>query len=466
MRRRARSPSLRRVHPFETLATDPLLLPRLAKRGIERPTDVQAGTLAAAHEGRDVVAVAPTGSGKTLAFLLPIAKRLRAEPPPRPKNGRVDPMHRLRAVVLAPTRELAQQIAREAEWLFGGTVLRVTCAYGKSAIGPQKADLRAGVDLLVATPGRLRELLEADACSLAWLRTLVIDEADRMLDMGFLPQVQAIADRSPTERQTLLYTATLPKQVEELARTLVREPLRFGDRITAARAEPVAYAAADAIKTPLLLELLKDASRTGVLVFVRTRRRAGWVAQALHRNGVAVGSLHGDRSQKQREAALDGVTKGRLRVLVATDVAARGLHVPSLRCVVNYDLPLVDQDLVHRLGRAGHGHAGFAEAFAFVDPDEGDRWKRLAKACELDPRLKPAPAAVQPRERVEKRATNDRSPQARREKARTDRKQRKERVEAFRKARDEQAARRGRLRGKQAGKPLDLATRPGKGVRR
>ncbi|MFM7807111.1 MAG: helicase-related protein, partial [Planctomycetota bacterium] len=282
----------------------------------------------------------------------------------------------------------------------------------------------------------------------------------------FLPQVQAIADRSPTERQTLLYTATLPKQVEELARTLVREPVRFGERITAARAEPVAFSAADSIKTPLLLDLLKQTSRTGVLVFVRTRRRAGWVAQALHRNGVAVGSLHGDRSQKQREAALDGVAKGRLRVLVATDVAARGLHVPALRCVVNYDLPLVDQDLVHRLGRAGHGHAGFAEAFAFVDPDEGDRWKRLAKACDLDPRLKPAPVDVQPRERTEKRATTERSPQARREKARTDRKQRKERVEAFRKARDEQAARRGRLRGKQAGKPLDLATRPGKGVRR
>ena len=454
------------MHHFETLGTDPLLLPRLAKRGIERPTEVQSGTLTAAHEGRDIVAVAPTGSGKTLAFLLPIARRLRAEPPPRPKNGHVDPMHRLRAVVLAPTRELAQQIAAEAEWLFGGTVLRVTCAYGKSAIGPQKTDIRRGVDLLVATPGRLRELLEADACSLAWLRMLVIDEADRMLDMGFLPQVQAIADRTPNERQTLLYTATLPKPVEELARTLVREPLRFGERLTAARAEPVAFSAADAVKTPLLLELLKDSARTGVLVFVRTRRRAGWVAEALRRNGVATGSLHGDRSQKQREAALEGVAKGRLRVLVATDVAARGLHVPALRCVVNYDLPLVDQDLVHRLGRAGHGHAGFAEAFALVDPDEGDRWKRLAKACDLDPRLKPAPAGVQPRECGEKRTDTARTPQARRDRARTERKERRERVEAFRKARDEQAARRGRLRGKQAGKPLDLSARPGKGIRR
>jgi ATP-dependent RNA helicase RhlE len=288
-----------------------------------------------------------------------------------------------------------------------------------------------------------------------------------MLDMGFLPQVKAIADRSPSERQTLLYTATLPKRVEELARELVREPLRFGERLTAARAEPVAFAAADALKTPLLLELLKEASRTGVLVFVRTRRRAGWVAQALHRNGVSVGSLHGDRSQKQREAALDGVATGRLRVLVATDVAARGLHVPALRCVVNYDLPLVDQDLVHRLGRAGHGDAGFAEAFAFVDPSEQDRWKRLAKACDLDPRLKQAPEAVRPREpRSTGRATRTTEARPRREQARVERKERRQRIEAFRKSRDEQAASRGRLRGKQAGKPLERGVRAGKGVRR
>jgi ATP-dependent RNA helicase RhlE len=457
------------VHPFAALDTDPLLLPSLTRRHITTPTAVQTGTLAAAHAGRDVVAVAPTGSGKTLAFLLPIARRLRNETPPKDRQGKVDPMHRLRAVVLAPTRELAQQIAREAEWLFGGTVLRVACAYGKSAIAPQVAALRRGTDLLVATPGRLRELLEVDACSLAWLRMLVIDEADRMLDMGFLPQVKAIADRCPTERQTLLYTATLPKPVEELARELVREPLRFGERLTEARTEPVAFDAADALKTPLLLHLLQQTSRTGVLVFVRTRRRAGWVQQALHRHGIAVGSLHGDRSQKQREAALEGVAAGRLRVLVATDVAARGLHVPALRCVVNYDLPMVDQDLVHRLGRAGHGHAGFAEAFAFVDPDEGARWKRLAKACDFDARLQAAPASVQPRERATRGKTTRPQPataQDRRQSAKADRKARRERVEKLRRQRDDMAATRGRLRGKSAGKPLDASVRPGKGVRK
>jgi ATP-dependent RNA helicase RhlE len=455
------------VNAFEALGSDSLLLPALKRRGIVQPTAVQEGTLPAAHEGRDIVAVAPTGSGKTLAFLMPIARRLRTEPPPRAKGARVEPMHRLRAVVLAPTRELAQQIAREAEWLFGGTVLRALAAYGKTAISPQVQALRKGVDLLVATPGRMRELLEADACSLAWLRVLVVDEADRMLDMGFLPQVQAIADRCPTQRQTMLYTATLPKPVEELARTLVREPLRFGERVTAARAEPKAFDAPDDLKTPLLLNLLQEPSRNGVLVFVRTRRRAGWVAEALHRNGIAVGSLHGDRSQKQREAALDGVAEGRLRVLVATDVAARGLHVPALRSVVNYDLPLVDQDLVHRLGRAGHGHAGFAEAFAFVDPSEGDRWRRLAKLCDLDARLAKMPEGVAPR--VSRSRAEPRSPEAkeaaRRERARTDKRARRERVEAMRKLRDQQAASRGRLRGKQRGKPLDASMRPGKGVR-
>ena len=455
------------MEAFEALGTDPLLLAALRRRDIVQPTAVQQGTLQAAHEGRDIVAVAPTGSGKTLAFLLPVARRLRAEPPPKPRNGRVDPMHRLRALVLAPTRELAQQIAREAEWLFGGTVLRALAAYGKTSITPQVKALRAGVDLLVATPGRMRELLEADACSLAWLRALVVDEADRMLDMGFLPQVQAIAERCPTERQTLLYTATLPKQVEELARTLVREPLRFGERVTAARAEPVAFDAADPVKTPLLLHLLQERSRTGVLVFVRTRRRAGWVAEALHRNGVSTGSLHGDRSQKQREAALEGVSSGRLRVLVATDVAARGLHVPALRCVVNYDLPLVDQDLVHRLGRAGHGHAGFAEAFAFVDPDEQTRWKRLAKLCDLDARLARMPSEVAPREVRSTRTGSRPAPTeaSRREQARAEKKVRRERLAAMRKLRDQQAASRGRLRGKQRGKPIDAAMRPGKGVR-
>jgi len=409
------------VNAFEALGADPLLMPSLGRRGIVQPTAVQEGTLPAAHEGRDIVAVAPTGSGKTLAFLLPIARRLRAEPPPRARGGRVDPMHRLRAVVLAPTRELAQQIAREAEWLFGGTVLRALAAYGKTAISPQVRALRSGVDLLVATPGRM----------------------------------------------TLLYTATLPKPVEELARTLVREPLRFGERVTAARAEPKAFDVVDELKTPLLLHLLQDTQRTGVLVFVRTRRRAGWVAEALHRNGIAVGSLHGDRSQKQREAALDGVTTGRLRVLVATDVAARGLHVPALRSVVNYDLPLVDQDLVHRLGRAGHGHAGFAEAFAFVDPAESDRWRRLAKLCELDARLARVPESVAPRTtraRTEPRSAVSKDA-AKRERARTEKRARRDRAEAMRKLRDQQAASRGRLRGKQAGKPLDTSMRPGKGVR-
>jgi ATP-dependent RNA helicase RhlE len=455
------------VNALEALGVDPLLLPALKRHGIVQPTAVQEGTLAAAHEGRDIVAVAPTGSGKTLSFLLPIARRLRAEPPPKPRNGRVDPMQRLRALVLAPTRELAQQIAREADWLFGGTVLRAAVAYGKSAMSPQVAVLHKGVDLLVATPGRMRELLEADACSLAWLRALVIDEADRMLDMGFQPQVQAIADRCPTERQTLLYTATLPKSVEELARGLVREPLRFGERVTAARAEPAAIGAADGLKTPLLLHLLKDDARTGVLVFVRTRRRASWVAEALHRNGITVGSLHGDRSQKQREAALAGVSSGRLRVLVATDVAARGLHVPALRCVVNYDLPLVDQDLVHRLGRAGHGHAGFAEAFAFVDPEEHDRWRRLAKLCDLDARLKALPPGVAPREpRAGARRKAEPAPAREpRRAARNDRAERRARAEAMRKLRDRQAAERGRMRGKQAGKPLESSMRPGRGVR-
>ena len=450
---------------FETLGVDPILLAGLRRRGIETPTAVQQGTLTAAHEGRDILAVAPTGSGKTLAFLLPIAKRLRSVAPARGARGAMDPSQRLRALVLAPTRELALQISKEAEILFGGTVLRATVAYGKVAISPQVNALASGTDLLVATPGRLRELLAIDACTLAYLQCLVLDEADRMLDIGFLPQVQAIADRCPTLRQTLLYTATLPKAVEELARVLVKKPLRFGDRITASRSKPVSFDAPDSVKTQLLLHLLKDPSRTGVLVFVRTRRRVGWVAEALHRNRIPVGSLHGDRSQKQREASLDGVTSGRLRVLVATDVAARGLHVPALRCVVNYDLPLVDQDLVHRIGRAGHG-GGFAEAFAFVDPEDLDRWKRLAKMCDMDSRLDRLPVEVRPPERVKRSLPISRAVDSRRVKARNEKRAKREKLDEFRKRRDVQAANLGRLRGKQAGKPLDFSVKPGRGVKR
>ena len=228
------------VQDFKTLGVDPLLIPFLTRSNITKPTEVQAGTLAAAITGRDIVAVAPTGTGKTLAYLLPIATRLRADKPNEHGKRFADSRARLRALVLAPTRELAQQIGKEAEQLLGGTVLRSAVVWGKSAISTQVAALRAGVDVLVGTPGRVRELLELDACSLAWVQMTVIDEADRMLDMGFAPQVRSLIERMPAERQTLLYTATLRRAVEDLADQVVREPFRYGGSSTAARTIPTA----------------------------------------------------------------------------------------------------------------------------------------------------------------------------------------------------------------------------------
>ena len=353
------------VQDFKTLGVDPLLIPFLTRSNITKPTEVQAGTLAAAITGRDIVAVAPTGTGKTLAYLLPIATRLRADRPDEHGKRFSDSRARLRALVLAPTRELAQQIGKEVEQLLGGTVLRSAVVWGKSAISTQVAALRAGVDVLVGTPGRVRELLEIDACSLAWIKMAVIDEADRMLDMGFAPQVRALMERMPAERQTLLYTATLRRAVEDLADEVVREPFRYGGSSTAARTIPTAYDCRDAGKTPLLLHLLKEPTRKGVLVFTRTRRRAGWVATALNRNNIPTGLLHGDRSQKQREAALDGLRTGLNRVLVATDVAARGIDVQASSHAINYDLPMQPEDYVHRIGRTGRaGRDGLAYTLA------------------------------------------------------------------------------------------------------
>ena len=456
------------VQDFKTLGVDPLLIPFLTRSNIIKPTEVQAGTLAAAITGRDIVAVAPTGTGKTLAYLLPIATRLRADRPDEHGKRFADSRARLRALVLAPTRELAQQIGKEVEQLLGGTVLRSAVVWGKSAISTQVAALRAGVDVLVGTPGRVRELLEIDACSLAWIKMAVIDEADRMLDMGFAPQVRSLMERMPAERQTLLYTATLRRAVEDLADEVVREPFRYGGSSTAARTIPTAYDCRDAGKTPLLLHLLKEPTRKGVLVFTRTRRRAGWVATALNRNNIPTGLLHGDRSQKQREAALDGLRTGLNRVLVATDVAARGLHVPAIRCVVNYDLPPMDDDVIHRIGRAGHA-SEFGESFVFVEVRDRARWGRVAEALDISPDLTPDPEAarlapkklgITPLQKPE--ATGVNRPIKRSTKMIL---ALRGRLKVAKTARENAAVNKGRLRGKQSNKPIGAKVSVGKGIK-
>ncbi|MFM9098379.1 MAG: DEAD/DEAH box helicase [Phycisphaerales bacterium] len=378
---------------FGALGVPPLLGRALGRMGIGSPTQAQRAAIPAARTGRDVAVVAATGTGKTLAYVLPLAARLLEEPPPRPRGRPVDPKRRLRALVLCPTRELAQQVAREASELLRGTVLRATAVYGKSALAPQRDAVAAGVDLLVGTPGRVRELCGLDAVSLAFVKQVVLDEADRMLDMGFLPQAKEILSRAPESRQLLMFTATMPRPVEAVVEEMLRDPARIdlvGKERARVEGTPAErkdlgqrlYDVDDESKTAVTVALVKDGKRRGVVVFCRTRRRAGWVAAALRRHEVRTAVLHGDRSQRQREEALDAFAAGRADVLVATDVAARGLHVPAARCVVNYDVPILPEEYVHRVGRAGHG-GGTAESFTFRCPADRERWMHVERAMRV-----------------------------------------------------------------------------------
>lgn len=390
---------------FDGLGLHPVLRRAVAALGFERPTSIQASLVPAAITGRDVIGLAPTGTGKTLAFLMPVAHRLLSDPPPilkgprkrgtRQSGRRVDPRSRLRAIILCPTRELAQQVAKDAQALVRGSLLKVGAVWGKSAIAPQRDMIREGLDLLVGTPGRIRELLDEDALSLAYVRHVVVDEADRMLDLGFLPQVEGILERMPPERQILFLSATFPPMVHELGDRFLREPERVesgGHSRPARHLQQRLYEVEDAFKTSLVLAVVEGGlegdtagRRNGVIIFCRTRRRTGWVAGALKARGISVGVVHGDRSQAQREHDLAEFAAGRLRTLVATDVASRGLHIPAIRTVINYDVPLLPEEYVHRVGRAGHG-GGSGESITFVspEPEESGRWRRLCRLTGLE----------------------------------------------------------------------------------
>lgn len=385
---------------FDELIDDSRLLGTLSAMGFAEARPIQALALPAGLAGRDVVALAPTGTGKTVAFGLPIAQKLLRTPPPRVAGRRVDPRTRLRALVICPTRELAAQVGEELARLVKGLVLRTLVVTGKSALTPQKEALAKGVDILVGTPGRLRELLELDAMSLAFVEQVVVDEADRMLDLGFLPQVRWLLERTAANPQRMLFSATLPREVETLVDEFLRDPERVEVGVRNAAAPHLThrlFAAPEETKVPLLLSLLGSAPQ-GALVFARTRRRVGWVHGALRRHGLKVGMLHGDRTPRQRSAALEGFSAGRLGVLVATDVAARGLHVPGIRIVFNYDLPISPEEWVHRVGRAAHG-GGVGGSISFRGEDESDRWRAIAKLAgiAIDAERPPAHVAPAPR---------------------------------------------------------------------
>src|SRR5688572_25717178 len=322
-------------------------------------------------DGRDVLACAQTGSGKTAAFLLPIMHALIDKP-----RGRT------RALVLAPTRELAAQILEEFNALAVHSPLSGASVFGGVSMGPQEHAFRSGVAVLIATPGRLLDHLRAPYAKLAHLEYLVLDEADRMLDMGFLPDIRRILRHIPQKRQTLFFSATMPQEILKLTQEMLKNPEMIQRARTAAPASGITqavYPASQDVKRSLLVHLLKTGQIKQALVFTRTKHRTNRLTEFLVKNGINAERIHGNRSQGQRTQALAGFKSGRYPVLVATDIAARGIDVEELGHVVNFDVPLVPDDYIHRVGRTGRAEAT-GDAFTFVAPDEESDLRDIEKA--------------------------------------------------------------------------------------
>jgi ATP-dependent RNA helicase RhlE len=357
---------------FTSFDLHPDLLRAVEALSFTAPTPIQTDAIPPACRGRDVLACAMTGSGKTAAFLLPILQRLAGKP-----RGMT------RALVLAPTRELAAQIDEHRRELARFTRLTGAAVFGGVPMGPQEAAFRRGVDIMVATPGRLLDHFQHPYARLAGLEVLVLDEADRMLDMGFLPDIRRVLRALPAaRRQTLLFSATLPPAITALARELLHEPAMINVERPSAPAVGISHAAypvAPELKLPLLVELLRQPGVRNALVFTRTKHRANRLADGLGRRGVTAERIHGNRSQAQRTRALEQFKAGKARILVATDIAARGIDVTGLSHVVNFDVPKVPDDYIHRSGRTARAEA-VGDAVTFVSPEEEGDFRAIERA--------------------------------------------------------------------------------------
>ena len=352
---------------FAELGLSKKTLAELERAGFEAPTPIQAQAIPPALQGKDVIGSAATGTGKTLAFVLPMLERLEGK-------------HGTRALVLAPTRELAVQIHEQLERFRHGHHLRSAVVIGGVGMSPQTHAFEKGVEIVVATPGRLNDHLDSGSARLDQVEILVLDEADRMLDMGFLPQLRRILKHVPRVRQSLLFSATMAGEVADFAREHLRDPVRVEvarSGATSERAQQQVFLVGQEEKTALLLALLEQ-DDLSTLVFTRTKRRADRVTKALLRGGHKVAVIHADRSQGQRRAALEGFRSGEYRVLVATDIAARGIDVAEIGHVVNFDLPHVPEDYVHRIGRTARAEAS-GRASSFASPEEHDLLRGIEK---------------------------------------------------------------------------------------
>ena len=349
---------------FETLDLDPELIAVLERLGYTEPTPIQREAIPHALEARDLLACARTGTGKTAAFALPILDEL--------LRTRDDHRRRpIRALVLAPTRELAAQIAESFRSYTPGGRIRCEVVFGGVGKRPQVSALRRGVDVLVATPGRLLDLMGDGEVDLSQVEMFVLDEADRMLDMGFIPDVRRITQALPRQRQTLLFSATQPREIRELAGRLLHQPVEVAVDPISSTVEPISqsvYFVDGPRKLGLLLTLLASDRIARALVFTRTKRRADRLAYSLEREGVAAAAIHGNKSQSARVRTLEDFKRGSTRVLVATDVAARGIHVEDIDTVINFDIPDAPETYVHRVGRTGRaGASGTALSLCGAD---------------------------------------------------------------------------------------------------
>lgn len=354
---------------FNQFKLDSRIMSGISKAGYATPTPVQTAAIPVILSGRDLIGTAQTGTGKTAAFVLPIMQQMLTA-------GR----NRSRALILTPTRELAEQIHQAIRELGKGTPLRSAAIYGGVSAAPQIRQLHQGVEILVACPGRLLDLVEQRVADLSQVRWLVLDEADRMLDMGFLPSVQKILRLIPGQRQTLLFSATFPQEIESLAKQALHQPERVAVGLSrpAHTVSHALYPVASHLKTSLLLSLLQRTDAGSVLIFTRTRHRAQRLALQIGRKGYKVTSLHSDRSQSQRQAALHGFKNGSYQIMVATDIAARGLDVESISHVINFDMPDTADAYIHRIGRTGRMQRK-GDAFTLTTPDDQDMVKTLEK---------------------------------------------------------------------------------------
>jgi ATP-dependent RNA helicase RhlE len=357
--------------PFSQFKLHPELLRGLKDLGFARPTPIQADAIPPGLEGKDVLACAMTGSGKTVAFLLPILNQLIGKP-----RGTT------RALIITPTRELAAQILEDLNDLTVHTPINGAAVFGGVGMGPQEHAFRSGVDVIVGTPGRLLDHFRAPYAKLSGIEFLVLDEADRMLDMGFLPDIRRVLRHIPKKRQTLFFSATMPPPIAQLTKEMLHDPVTINLERRSAPATGITqavYPVLQPLKAPLLLKLLQGGEVRDALVFTRTKHRADRLTKYLAGHKVSVERIHGNRSQAQRTQALEGFKKGRFQVLVATDIAARGIDVTALGHVINFDVPMQPDDYIHRVGRTARAEQTGA-AFTLVSSEEEGDLRAIEKA--------------------------------------------------------------------------------------